>query len=175
MVASIVSTCSVCNSKDLSEVNDLLDGGVSLRRLEERYGLSRSALSRHRRFHLPGDQLPPEDQPPDFPLPVVDDHTPEEWMRLLTDRVQHFVASYRAGEPARERARRFMEVVAIVSPSLAAPLHGLSHLIQHSEPYQVRPLHPPAHRSEDERKRQLELQAETINTLKQANEEERAL
>lgn len=183
MPASEVSQCTVCrlNPDDLALVNDDLDGGVSLRKLEARYGLSRSALSRHRRFHLPVDiesedeQIRDEADRAKIYRPMLEDHTPQEWATLLRKRTEHYLDAYRTNEPARERARRFLSVAAIVAPTIAVPLGGLTYVIQHAEPYQPSPLHPPTHATEEERRHQLELQTETMNTLKEANTEEVAL
>lgn len=41
-------SCSVCSHEALGEIQVALDSGESLRGLEERYGVSRSSLSRHK-------------------------------------------------------------------------------------------------------------------------------
>ncbi len=43
--------CTICQHPDLYEINAALVEGVSLRKLEERYGVKRSSLSRHQGRH----------------------------------------------------------------------------------------------------------------------------
>ena len=43
--------CAICTSPRRAEIDTALRGGLSLRTLEERYGVSRTSLSRHHRAH----------------------------------------------------------------------------------------------------------------------------
>ncbi len=56
------AACSVCNAPQRDVINDALRQGVSLRMLEETYGVSRSSLSRHQ-AHTDGGDSPPPGEP----------------------------------------------------------------------------------------------------------------
>lgn len=49
---SVARTCSVCTHDAAEAINAGLDAGPPLRALAAEYGLSRSSLDRHKRFHL---------------------------------------------------------------------------------------------------------------------------
>src|SRR5262245_54991887 len=46
-------SCIVCRHSLGERIDELLEAKVSLRVLEDRYGVSRASLDRHRRNHLP--------------------------------------------------------------------------------------------------------------------------
>ncbi len=73
-----MSGCTVCAHPQLAFINAAMEQSVSLRALEESYGLSRSALSRHQ-AHNESSVSPPHDaptpaaasQPPAAPVPAA--------------------------------------------------------------------------------------------------------
>jgi hypothetical protein len=45
--------CSVCMSQDVNEINSALVGSVSFREISRQFGINKSALSRHKKSHIP--------------------------------------------------------------------------------------------------------------------------
>jgi len=45
--------CSVCISQDLNEINKALVASVSFREISRQFGIDKSALSRHKKSHIP--------------------------------------------------------------------------------------------------------------------------
>ena len=59
-VAAAVAACTVCAHDDRPAIEADLAAGVTLREIEDRYGVSRSALSRHRRHNETSEPEPAE-------------------------------------------------------------------------------------------------------------------
>ena len=45
--------CSVCNNAQVEEINKEIISGTPIRRIAARFGLSASAVARHKKKHLP--------------------------------------------------------------------------------------------------------------------------
>jgi len=45
--------CSICKSEDVNEINKALVSSASFREISRRFGIDKSALSRHKQNHLP--------------------------------------------------------------------------------------------------------------------------
>ena len=58
--AGAVATCTICTSDARPAIEADLAASVTLREIEERHGVSRSALSRHRRHAEPSEPVPAE-------------------------------------------------------------------------------------------------------------------
>ena len=50
--------CTVCSHADVDEIDAALAAGTPLRQIGERYGLTKDAVQRHKKAHLPGALVP---------------------------------------------------------------------------------------------------------------------
>jgi hypothetical protein len=120
-------SCSVCVHEEVTSINEALrHGGASLRLLEERYGPSRSALSRHL-SHLDGGVSPPHDAPPAAVAAVPLEPLPSVTRLRTCDICMLPDASFMAIETALAREGPTPSVAEEHGVGLSALAHHVTH------------------------------------------------
>ncbi len=106
-----VARCKTCQHEDADMIDTLLSAGMSTYEVAEKYGLTNSAVERHRRNHL--------DQRTSAKLPVPSDA--EHWegqLKALYDTAVEFLRDAKVAGPSRlslaciKEARATIELIA---------------------------------------------------------------
>ncbi len=132
-----MNVCSVCSHPRVGEIDQALAGGVPLRKLAARYGLSSSPLHRHRHRHLPGALVAVHHERATSTLDRVEALLPR--VEALLTRAERDRKSGSALAAVRE-ARALLELTARLKGELATQPQTTVNLIASADWIQLRGL-----------------------------------